>query len=64
METDAHVLLWLLLEEGSEVEGVKALGLTTTKCLLVLFLPYEFSALRVDFQRQQKLGALLHALSL
>lgn len=26
VETDAHVLLWLLLEEGSEVEGVKALG--------------------------------------
>lgn len=35
----AHAFLWLLLEEGSEEEGVKALGLTTTKCLLVLFLP-------------------------
>lgn len=39
LETAAHALLWLLLEEGSKEEGVKALGLTTTKCLLVLFVP-------------------------
>lgn len=36
LETAAHALL---LEEGSEEEGVKALGLTSTKCLLVLFIP-------------------------
>lgn len=44
-----HALLWLLLGEGSGKEGVKALGLTTTKCLLVLFLPKSFLHLGLIF---------------